>query len=269
MLADATVIVSDNFNAADSTCWASRPNGGGTENIAGCASAAGLWAPISDPPYGTPPSVLRAYPHAAYAHSSPEAIGVTYPSDEALSLAQYNFSENHIFLTQWMNFAPGFDFPLGLKIGRVDSWDSVMDVSFSDFIMVAYCTVCTGGMDDMGGLTFARNGGENFGYADGVSFTRGTWYKVSIELKLNDIDSTNGLARMWVNDSLVIQRTGMGGTDMRPVGGGGPMTFFRLGGWYSNSGVAPFSPSTVYIDDVCADNAAACNVSPGDSCVID
>lgn len=261
--ARATTLLSEKFNGVDSTCWASRPNAAGTENWAGCGTNP-LWAPIAEPAYADTLAIFRAYPHSPYAHSSPEAVAVTWADDEALAYAQFNLTEDHLFVTQWMLFDTGFDFPFGLKAGRIDMWDSTNDVSYSSFIVVISAATSTDyGTDNMGSITFARNGGENFGYAEGISFTRGVWYKVAYEIKLNSIGSSNGEARLWVNDSLVLSRTGMGGTDLRPSGDPGyHLSFFRLGGWYSNSGKSPVPPTArLYLDDICISNSARCEVS--------
>jgi len=265
----SATILSENFDVSavsgTSACWVSRPNAGGTENTTGC----GNFAPISEPAYSTPRATMRL-DTTGPAHSGARSVYISYPKDEALAYAQHNLpaGTDHIFFTQWVYFDANFDFALGQKMGRIDIWDSINDVSLSSFIIVVYCANCGSGLNDgiqndMGGITFNKNGGENYGYADGVVFTRGTWYKVEMEIKLNTPSSSNGEARLWVNDSLVASRTGMGGTDMRPSGGDTrSMSFLRIGGWDSNSSSDPYPSAMIYwTDDVCLDDAARCNAS--------
>ncbi len=100
--------------------------------------------------------------------------------------------------------------------------------------------------------------GSNFGakydwaapYAE-FAFERGKWYKLRVELKANLPNIPNAIARLWVNDVLLVEKIDF---EMRPPQIKSGFNNILFGGWYSNGGGRnpspnPAAPSTYYIDD--------------------
>ena len=244
-----TLIMTDGFETADTTCWLARPDAGGTENTAGCYDPP-QWLTIANL-YGPPPGEIRVLRPSLEAHTGDGVVLTTFPGDESLTKAQYNLPTgvDHIYFTQWIRFPAGFDFPFGEKVFRADMWDSSGDVTFASFIAVIYNQGL--GTSIMGGMTLNKNGGENYGYADGITFAPNSWHKLEYEIKLNTPCLYDGYAYTRLDDSLITSRTGMGGTDMRPSGcDTHHISFAQIGGWRSNNGVSPAVPQNIYVDDV-------------------
>ncbi len=261
---EATLLKGDTFDSGsgptDSTSWASKPNGGGTLNIAGCRGWLNIWTPN----FGTggTQAVFHLEPHALASKSTPRALSITYSQDEQLALFEYPVVQDSLWLGQWVWFDSLFDFTAGQKLGRIETADTAGTTVYS-FIIQIYNHSTTPGRDDMNGLTFARNGGANFGYADNLNWTRKSWHQVECGIKLNTIGLHNGWATCFADGVQVLTSTGLGDSTLRAHGTDtNPFRKAAPGGWYSNGGNPPSSPSRYFLDNVTVSTTRVGNSFP-------
>lgn len=162
---------------------------------------------------------------------------------------------------QSMRFGETFDFGFGQKAHRIWGMDAAGERATFDVLVVVWGKPAVGRADgDMTGVNDSLQISINYGggpndwggdWAD-FSFQRGRWYDIVTELKLNDVGQSNGEARVWIDGTKVLEKTGIlirdEATDVA--------NRVLFGGWYSNGAagknpaIDPASPSTLLIDDV-------------------
>jgi hypothetical protein len=227
-----------------SSCWGAR--GGSGYSHASC----GVWSQI-----GSFGSKLAE----GLGRGGSKALSVTFSRNEEVAGASLPVSADTVNVRAWYNFAPGFDFGQGVKIGRISSFNEATQMNDIDIIMTVRSAGGSGqcgttGMADLGLFFNGRPVGYDWGAITAPrSFQPGTWHSLEYQVALNTPGRSNGSVKLWVDGVLAAQRTGL---NIR--GGGGSsvkLNRLRIGGWYSNSaggnGCAdPAQPSTMLIDDV-------------------
>lgn len=211
----------DGFESADSTCWAARPNG--DANDKGCGYFKGIGKDAA----------IGLLPHSKINHTCDghSVVEVRSPFTEAEARAHVNINGDHVFVRFYTYFPASHDTTKGMKILRIQSYDSTHGGNYLDYIMSR----------QQGGQTvnFERNGGSQFGWAN-YRWQHNRWYEVQAELQLNHSGAKDGIARLWINDTLVIDASGI---DTREGVSNRNITFVTFGGWgYANG---PY-----YLDDV-------------------
>ncbi|MEO7957887.1 MAG: polysaccharide lyase [Fibrobacteria bacterium] len=217
----------DNLNALDSTCWYSQPNG--DQNTAGC----GQWKELGM-------TRFNGF-HVIKARPSLGVMECTYMQTEDECRAQIQIGETDSIWTQFdIKYASNFDFGPGMKIMR---WNAY---GWTDHIMYTYSGSNHAGITDMTGLCAEPNGGSGQYGCVGMSFPRNKWIRIKNFLKMNTPGQSNGVFKLWVNDTLRINNTTAG--NFRTTSHGFDKIAF--GGWYSGPGNEnPSNPDTYWIDN--------------------
>jgi hypothetical protein len=226
-------------------CWGNRLASGFA------ATPCGHWGAIG--PSGAQLAVGKTR------HSGLKALEVTFDTNESRAGATLSLSADVVNVRAWYNFAEGFDFGQGIKVGRVRSFDHANQTNVIDIIMTVRSSgdVDQCGLTDMADLGLFYNGrpvGHDWGHLIvPVRFERGKWYAVEYQVALNTPGAKDGSVTLWVDGKLQGTKEGL---DIRGKAGAAvKLNKIMLGGWYSNSGLGngcahPSQPSTVYIDDV-------------------
>ena len=192
--------------------------------------------------------------------SGGKALKVTFDKNESRAGATLSMSSDVVHVRAYYNFAEGFDFGQGIKVGRIRSFNHATQANDIDIIM----TVRSSGDKDQCGLTDMADlglfyNGKPAGYDWGhlivpIRFERGRWYAVEYRVVLNTPVSKDGSIKVWVDGKLLGSKDGL---NLRGKAGAGTLlNKVMLGGWYSNSALGnaacadPSRASTVYIDDV-------------------
>jgi hypothetical protein len=191
--------------------------------------------------------------------SGSKSLAVTFDKNESRGGATLSLSADVVHVRAWYNFAEGFDFGQGIKVGRIRSYNHATQTNDVDIIM----TVRSSGDADQCGLTDMADlglfyNGKPAGYDWGhlivpIRFDRGRWYAVEYRVALNAPGAKDGSIKVWVDGELLGTRDGL---NLRgKAGAETQLNKIMLGGWYSNSALGnecadPHDSSTVYIDDV-------------------
>lgn len=192
--------------------------------------------------------------------SGGKALQVTFEKNEGRAGATLSMSSDVVHVRAYYNFAEGFDFGQGIKVGRIRSFNHATQSNDIDIIM----TVRSSGDADQCGLTDMADlglfyNGKPAGYDWGhliapVRFERGRWYAVEYRVALNSPGAKDGSVKVWVDGKLLGSKEGL---NLRGKAGSGTLlNKVMLGGWYSNSALGngacadPSQASTVHIDDV-------------------
>lgn len=191
--------------------------------------------------------------------SGRKALEVTYDKNESRGGATLSMAADVVNVRAYYNFAEGFDFGQGIKVGRIRSYNHATQTNDIDIIMTVRSSgdVDQCGLTEMQDLGLFYNGkpeGHDWGHLIvPAHFERGRWYAVEYQVVLNTPGSADGSVTLWIDGRL---QGSKGGLDIRgKAGAATKLNKILLGGWYSNSALRndcadPSQPSTVYIDDV-------------------
>ncbi len=197
-----------------------------------------------------------AGPSKNYAHTGTQSIRVCYSAQEAQAYMEIQLPQlTHVFFRWWELREKAGDF----------SGSQDYDWSGEKFNRLRSATIGSTGVDyplgwtakgggfgspgvtDSGpvqlfGNSTASNGSDLFSVD--YAMTRGQWHMFELELNLGSSGSSNGAARLWIDDKLMVERTGV---NLLPKNSA---TIDRIwvGGWYS--GAQPATNSCRYIDDI-------------------
>jgi hypothetical protein len=249
---DGPVLFRTDLEGESMSCW----NNG--RNSSGYAPAAcGEWGSIGA--WGAKLTEWKTR------RSGSKAMSFTFGKNEDVAGSSLTLSANVVNVRAWYNFAPGFDFGQGIKIGRVQSFNSTTQMNDIDIVMTVRSSgsvnQCgTTDMHDMGLFFNGRPVGFDWGNITSTRrFERGRWYAIEYQVFLNTPGVRDGWVKIWVDGTLAAQKTGL---NIRGNGGyTTKLNRIRLGGWYSNSAngnyscSSPSQPSTVSIDDVAVGTA--------------
>lgn len=187
-----------------------------------------------------------------------QSYQLSYATNEAQSFLAIRVSpgKKHVFLRWWEVREKAGDFS-----GAKDyDWSGEKAIRFRSSTIgstgVDYCLgweaasgfIGTSGTDGPGQFVFfgnstASNGSDHLRVAPKIQ--RGQWNMYEVEVDLGTRGQANGLVRIWVNDVLIGQATGLKllpSTDAS-------IEEIWVGGWYSGLSPNP-SPARRYIDDV-------------------
>lgn len=244
---------SDDFETADSACWASRPNG--DENSKGCGGFTNIGK-------GSASQIINRTGRFGVAHSGSRAARIVYTANEEESRMRRNhINSDSVFARFWVYFDPNYDHAFGEKFFRANSIDSATGTLYWDMIFYLRNSTQTSGRDNMASITGEPNGGSgDFGTAS-ISFPRGVWFEVAFKIRMNTPGGHDGEVSIWYNDAMILNSKGLSNMRTSSRGNGynhltdnHKISTISYGGWYSNgSGGAPNVPAIKYIDDVCAD----------------
>jgi hypothetical protein len=244
---------SDDFETADSACWASRPNG--DENSRGCGGFTNIGK-------GGASEIINRAGRFGVAHSGSRTARNVYTRNEDESRMRRNhINSDSVFARFWVYFDPNYDHGFGEKFFRANSIDSSTGTLYWDIIFYLRNSTQTSGKDNMASITGEPNGGSgSFGSAS-ISFPRGVWFEMAFKIRMNTPGGRDGEVSIWYNDTMILNSKGLSNMRTSSRGNGynhltdnHKITSISYGGWYSNgSGGAPSVPAIKYLDDVCAD----------------
>ncbi|MBX5461133.1 MAG: hypothetical protein IRZ28_08585 [Steroidobacteraceae bacterium] len=192
-----------------------------------------------------------------YAHSGTQSYQLSYNANEAQSFLGVRIAgRKHVFLRWWELRERAGDFP-----GAQDyDWSAEKTIRFRSATIgstgVDYCVgweaagsqVGTSGTDGPGQMVIFGNSSASNGrdlLRVTPSFERGKWYMFEVEIDLGTRGQSNGALRIWQNDKLLGQVTGVNllpSTDAN-------IEEIWVGGWYSGLSPNP-SPARRYVDDI-------------------
>jgi hypothetical protein len=243
------VIFASNFDSETQQCWSNRPNANGNWNFAGCGGFVNI---------GNGGSVSIA--ENEISRSGNKALKITFNVDEDYGGAEIDLIEaDHIYTRYYDYYNTDFDFPYGMKIHRIRSFNEILQINNFDSTLLIAGRPSQGefnysGINDTAELTYGSNGGQvDWGSAVvPLTLTRNRWYCMEAEMKLNTPGQANGVTRAWIDGNLVIERTNLNirGTNT------GKINAILFGGWYSNQAAGnnpyrnPDVSSVRYIDDI-------------------
>lgn len=185
------------------------------------------------------------------------SMRVTYPVNEAEGgiMVRVDYPER-VMAECDLLFERPFDFPQGLKIFRIQSFDEGQGVNNWDVILVARGAESQGGINPMLSLEAARNAGAWWGSAQ-FAFREDVWYRLGIELRKGQAARPkSGMLRVTVDGKPVLDLA-----SVEVISGSGHFADGRInrlhyGGWYSNGAKAnpfpnPVSPARFRIRNAC------------------
>lgn len=232
------------MDSEDASCWDDRDGSGYARR------PCGNWGSI-----GSAGATLAS----GAGREGSKALQVVFKTNEEVGGASLATSSDVVNVRAWYNFAEGFDFGQGVKIGRVSSFNEAAGRNDVDVIMTVRSPQSPDqcGLTDMADLGLFFNG-KPVGYDWGsigasVKFQRGRWYAVEYQVRLNTPGQKDGSVKLWVDGTLVASKEGV---NIRGTGGSEvKLNRVRIGGWYSNGANGnscknPSQASTMFIDDV-------------------
>lgn len=247
---EGPVLFRSDIEDQSSTCWGSRTTSGYARTACGEWGSIGSWnSKLSE---------------SGTRRSGAKSLSVTFTKNEETAGSTLLLSANVVNVRAYYNFAPGFDFGQGVKIGRVSSFNATTQMNDIDVIMtvrssgsVSQCGLTS--MKDLGLFFNGRPVGFDWGNITSTrTFERGRWYAIEYQVFLNTPGLKDGFVKLWVDGVQVASKTGLnirgkGGYDVK-------LNRVRVGGWYSNSANSnpcpnPSQPSTMFIDDVAVGTA--------------
>jgi hypothetical protein len=227
----------------DAACWGNRQASGYTP------AACGDWGAIG--------SAGARLAEGQSSHSGLKSLAVTFSRNEEVAGASLPLNADVVNVRSYYNFAEGFDFGQGIKIGRVSSFNASTQVNDIDMVLEVRSAGAQCGLTDMADVGLFFNGkpvGHDWGsITSAMNFQRGRWYAIEYQVALNNPGASDGSVKVWVDGLLVASKTGI---NIRGSGGASTkLNRLRVGGWYSNSArgngcSAPSQASTMFIDDV-------------------
>lgn len=192
-----------------------------------------------------------------YAHSGSQSYQLTFPANESQAYMSVKFSaRRHVFLRWWEIRERAGDFS-----GAKDyDWSAEKTMRFRSATIgstgIDYCLGWeadsgqrgTSGTDGPGpmvlfGNSTASNGSDILRATPKIS--RGEWNMYEVEIDLGTQGQSNGLVRIWVNDKLIGEKTGV---SMLPKTNAS-LEEIWIGGWYTGLSPNP-SPARRYVDDI-------------------
>lgn len=241
---DAVLLRAD-LEDQSADCWGARLPSGLAK------APCGHWGAI-----GPLPAQLA---EGGLSRSGSKSLVVTFDRNESWGGVTLSLSADVVNVRAWYNFAEGFDFGQGIKVGRIRSFNRSTEANEIDIIMTVRSSgdadQC--GLTDMADLGIFYNGkpaGRDWGHVIApVRFERGRWYAVEYQVALNAPGARDGSVKIWVDGRI---RGARGGLDIRgKTAAAAKLNRIMLGGWYSNSAMGnpcadPVRPSSVFIDDV-------------------
>lgn len=184
---------------------------------------------------GDPFHISRALRGGTNEFLADGSMRVTYPANEAEGgiLVKVNYARRVRAEFDLLFEAP-FDFPQGLKIFRIQSFDESIGLNNWDVILNAMGSADQAKINPMTSIEAARNAGAWWGGAK-FAFREGVWYRVAVELKKGDlITPKSGAFRVLVDDQKILDLP-----EVEVIRGGGrfsdgQINRLHFGGWYSN-----------------------------------
>jgi hypothetical protein len=194
-----------------------------------------------------------------YAHSGATSYQLAYGSVEAQSFLGISVpgEHRHLFLRWWElreragDFAGAGDYDwsaektMRLRSAVIGSTGVDYPIGWSADTGLGG-TSGTDGPGAMGifGNSTASNGDDLISTV--VEIERGVWNMFEVEIDLGDVGQANGAVRLWVNDVLVAQRSGV---VLLPQNAAS-IDEIWVGGWYSGGRNPNPAPARRYVDDV-------------------
>lgn len=220
-------------------CWNTRNNHGWTRTACNEFRSIGLWAG----------KLAAGEKH----FSGQKAIKLTYIKNEEQGGGEIEVESDHIFTRFYDYYEKGFDFAQGQKIHRIRSHNTALQANNFDIILYTHSKPTASGQcgnNPMQAINIQKNAGAWWD-GENISFEPGNWYRVETEIKLNTPGKKDGIARVWVDDKLMLERKDL---DIRG-NSTAKMNRVLFGGWYSNGAKNnpckdPSSTSIRYIDNV-------------------
>lgn len=185
------------------------------------------------------------------APSGQAALKISHRFDEERGQAVLPIEGTDYLRTeQLIYFSPEYDFGFGQKIHRIYSADEIENVNF-EMVVMAWGRALPGyddhdmsGINDTRFLSLSYNGSKNpdlawgSAWSDDFRLQREVWHKLTTEVQLNDPGQQNGWVKLYVDDVLVAELSGLEIRDTHDH------LFNRVlvGGWYSN-GAAGLNPA--------------------------
>ena len=194
-----------------------------------------------------------------YAHSGSKSYKLSFPANESVAYLGFRMpsGKNRVFIRWWElreragDFAGAKDFDWSAeKTLRVRS-------ATIGSVGIDYCLGWeaasgqrgTSGTDGPGDMVIfgnsAASNDANLVTARPNGISRGQWNMIEMEINLGTVGRADGAVRLWVNDVLIGQSTGV---SLLPSGLA-TIDVIWVGGWYSGLSPNP-SPANRYIDDV-------------------
>lgn len=248
---DGPILFRTDLEDQTTSCWGNRNSSGYVMTACGEWGSIGSWG-----------SKLVSW---GWRRSGSKSMSFTFAKNEDVAGAGLTLSANVVNVRAWYNFASGFDFGQGVKIGRISSFNEATQMNDIDIVMTVRSSgsvnQCgTTNMSDLGLFFNGRPVGYDWGNITATkSFERGRWYSIEYQVFLNTPGVRDGWVKLWVDGVQVASKTGLN------IRGNGGYTVklnrIRIGGWYSNSANGNYScsnpsqPSTMYVDDVAVGTA--------------
>lgn len=193
-----------------------------------------------------------------YAHSGTRSYKVSFPANEAVGYLNFRLpsGKSRLFVRWWElreragDFAGAMDYDWSAeKTLRLRS--ATIGSTGIDYVLgweAASGQRGTSGTDGPGdmvifGNSAASNDSEHVRVRPSIS--RGQWNMIEMEINLGTSGNRDGATRLWVNDKLVGEATGL---SLLPSGTS-TVDQVWVGGWYSGLSPNP-APASRYIDDV-------------------
>jgi hypothetical protein len=198
-------------------------------------------------------------PSKNYAHTGSQSLRICYGSNEAQAYMgiQLRPGMSHLFFRWWElreragDFSGAVDYDwAGEKFNRLRS--ATIGTTGVDYPLgwgAAGGGFGSSGTTDAGaigifGNSTASNGADMFSY--NYPMRRGEWHMFEVEYDLGTVGSANGSLRMWIDDKLVAQRTGVTLLPKTTA----TIDDIWVGGWYSGNGDPAGGKACRYVDDV-------------------
>lgn len=163
------------------------------------------------------------------------SLQITYPVNEAQGGVSVTpkFSKE-VWISFCLCFEDPFDFPQGLKIFRISSFNEDEQKNNWDAILCACArkeASGQAGVTTMHTLEASRNGGDFWGEC-GFTFVPGRNYQVTLFFGKSTEGIKDGRFAVKIDDETILDLRGI---DCIRPGKEGPINRLHFGGWYSNS----------------------------------
>lgn len=193
-----------------------------------------------------------------YAHSGNKSYKVSFPANESVAYLNFRLpsGKTRVFVRWWElreragDFSGAQDYDWSAeKTLRLRS--STIGSTGIDYVLgweAASGQRGSSGTDGPGDMViFGNSAASNDSEHVRVRppFSRGVWTMIEMEINLGTAGNRDGATRLWVNDKLIGEATGL---SLLPSGSS-TVDQIWVGGWYSGLSPNP-SPANRYIDDV-------------------
>jgi hypothetical protein len=184
-----------------------------------------------------------------YAHSGSQSYQLSYAGNEAQSFLAIPLNgRKRVFLRWWELRAPDYDWSAEKTIRFRSATIGSTGIDYCLGWEAAGSQVGTSGTDGPGQMVIFGNSSASNGkdlLRVTPAFQRGQWHMFEVEIDLGTRGQANGALRIWQNDKLLGQVTGV---TMLPSTDASIEEIW-VGGWYSGLSPNP-SPARRYVDDV-------------------